>query len=115
MDNQKNLASGTPLPSHFLPPLIPLPPFVQLLTPLALLQAQLAPSEILVDLTSGAMDQGRKEEVDIYEMEFARGWLKRLISGALREIARGQDEDGAWERLVESAAGSLSTISGHGG
>lgn len=113
MCDQSKMANIIRLPSHFLPPLVPLPPLAQLLTPLALLQAQLAPSEIVVDLTVTAAHG--KVELEVYEVEFARGWLKRLVSGGLRAIGRGQDEDGEWERLVERAAGLLSAISGHGG
>jgi hypothetical protein len=124
-------------PSTALPALAPTsPPPAALALSIDYLDALLFPAQPIIDLRvplapihsedhdSTMLDQEEEEEtgeddddvgMDAFEIDFARDWLNRIVAIGTRKCARGEDETGAWEGVVDRAAKLLTDLSGPGG
>ncbi|KAG0663233.1 hypothetical protein C6P46_002823 [Rhodotorula mucilaginosa] len=123
-------------PSTALPALAPTsPPPAALALSIDYLDALLFPAQPIIDLRvplapihsedhdSTMLDQEEEEEtgeddddvgMDAFEIDFARDWLNRIVAIGTRKCARGEDETGAWEGVVDRAAKLLTDLSGPG-
>ncbi|GAA5863135.1 hypothetical protein JCM8547_002808 [Rhodosporidiobolus lusitaniae] len=112
--------------SSILPPVHPPPSPTLVLSCLSRLTAFFFPPNVLVDLRLPAPDlcastsskpdavQVDKEEgeEDEFELNYARGWLERVVAIGARKLARGEEGAEEWEMAVDEASGLIAVLSG---
>ncbi|GAA5984526.1 hypothetical protein JCM10908_003384 [Rhodotorula pacifica] len=85
-------------------------------TPVVDLREPITRDEITSDDELAVEEQSDEDEPmsDEFEVDFARDWLGKVVAIGSRKCARGEDDDGAWEGIVDAAAGLLADLSGPG-